>query len=599
MLVKKDLTSGQKIKAIFNVAKISYKAAPSSVIIQILGAIIDSILPLITIYFAGATTSALASVVSGNQAAGQDAIKYVLLATLFGVLGTVWTSISQYIEESARFRIEAGVSDSMYEHFLSLEFWSYDDKNTIDSYDRSTEFGRFFPYLFSRVSDILKNIISFIAGVVALALLNWVFGVFLLLATVPSFIVQLRLTKARRDHWRNNIETRRTKNMIEWNLLQPRNIIELRINGIVRFLLDLRNKLRNKDEKTRIEFEKDYIIKRLGANFIESVTQLAILLISIQQIIGRTLAVGQFLYIQQVMNRVLGASSALVSTLSSIEEDIANLYDYEKFMNLPEYNREVTDKLLSPPKNIIIDNINFSYPNSDKETLKDVSLSIKKGEHVAIVGENGAGKSTLIKILTGLYLPTSGTMKLDDTLIQNIEIASWHKMIGLLNQDYLEYSFATAKDNVYFGDVARPFDEERFRRALVMAEAKDFIDELPKKESTYLYAWMEDSSGQKGMNISGGQWQRIALARNFYRQSQVIILDEPTSAIDALAESRIFKHLLEEKDKTIITVSHRLSTVKRADKIIMMQDGSVVEIGTHKELVDKKGAYFKLFESQL
>jgi len=596
---KKDMTRSEKFRAILHIALISYKAAPSSVIIQVFGAIIDAVFPIITIYFTSATTSSLARVIGGDTMASHDAIVYVLLATLFGVVGTVWTSISRYIEDLSRFKIGAKVSDSMYAHFLNLDFWRYDDKATIDSYDRSTEFGRFFPYLFGRVSEVLRYVIGFLTSFVAVFLLNWVFGLMLFVAVVPSLLVQSKLTKARQKHWQKNIETRRTKSMIEWNLLQPKNIIELRINGVVRFLLDLRNKLRDKDEKERIEFERSYILKRLGASILESVVELGILLISIQQIVLGHLEVGQFLYVQQLVSRTFGASSALVNTISSIEEDMANIYEYEIFMNLPEYNRSDRRIISSPPSRIEFKDVTFRYPNAAENTLSDINLTIIKGEHIAIVGENGAGKSTFIKLLTGLYLPTSGSIGLDGVSIEDIKVGSWHKMIGLLNQDYLEYSFATAKDNIYFGDVSRPFDKKRFDEALRMAEAKDFVDKLPKKEATYLYAWMEDADGQKGMNISGGQWQRLALARNFYRDSKIIILDEPTSAIDALAESRIFKHLLEKNDSTIVTVSHRLSTAKRADRIIMMENGHIVEDGTHKELVALKGAYFRLFESQL
>jgi ATP-binding cassette subfamily B protein/ATP-binding cassette subfamily C protein len=149
------------------------------------------------------------------------------------------------------------------------------------------------------------------------------------------------------------------------------------------------------------------------------------------------------------------------------------------------------------------------------------------------------------------------------------------------------------------GKVSAPVSRDHFEAALDRAEARTFLEKLPKGVDSFVNQWMEHNDGTSGVDLSGGQWQRLALARNFYRNSPIVILDEPTSAIDALAESRIFKHLFAEKNRTVITISHRLTTIERADVIYMMESGKLVEQGTHKELVAKKGAYYHMFESQL
>lgn len=168
-----------------------------------------------------------------------------------------------------------------------------------------------------------------------------------------------------------------------------------------------------------------------------------------------------------------------------------------------------------------------------------------------------------------------------------------------MQQDFTAFSFANAKDNVLLGDITNSYDDKRFHDALSRAEAKTFLEKLPKGVDTYVNQWMEHSDGTSGVDLSGGQWQRLALARNFYRDSPIIILDEPTSAIDALAESRIFQRLLSDKKKTIITISHRLTTVEKADIIYMFEAGVIVEQGTHDYLVKKRGSYYHMFESQL
>jgi len=192
-----------------------------------------------------------------------------------------------------------------------------------------------------------------------------------------------------------------------------------------------------------------------------------------------------------------------------------------------------------------------------------------------------------------------GSITLDGTPLGEFSLDSWHKQLAVLQQDYLSYTFATAKDNVVYGQVNRPFDQEAFDAALQKAEAGDFIGKLPKGADSYVSPWMAHRDGTNGVDLSGGQWQRMALARNFYREAPIIILDEPTSAIDALAESRIFNHLFADKSQTLIIISHRLTTIERADVIFMLKDGRVAEQGTAAELVAKKGEFYTMFESQI
>jgi ATP-binding cassette subfamily B protein len=243
--------------------------------------------------------------------------------------------------------------------------------------------------------------------------------------------------------------------------------------------------------------------------------------------------------------------------------------------------------------------IRFSYTGSDIEVIKGISMTIHEGQHIAIVGENGAGKSTLIRILAGLYSPDSGQVLLDDVDLATLDVRSWHRHLAVLSQEFLKYEFATAADNIYFGDVDEPRDDRRVRQAAGDAEAFEFINKLPNGLDNHVSNWMEDPRGRKGSGLSGGQWQRLAMARNFYRRASVMIMDEPTSAIDALAEHRIFSRLFADRRSTVIAISHRLATIEKADTVYMLEDGRIVEQGTHRELVALHGRYFRMFESQL
>lgn len=593
------MTKREIAAALFQVGKITYKAAPLMVIVQLAGSIITAVLPIVTTFFAALTTTALADAYAGDQSAGPRAMEYVIITAVLGISLVAWNSVSSYVEQLMRYRVAAAMSDQMYEHFLSLDFWRYDDKKTADLYDRATQFANFFPYVFDRLSSIITSFISMVAGMIALVFVSWWLGLILIAAIIPGIFIQFKLSRAQTQHWNENIETRRATSMIEYGLLQrPDFIAELRLYGMVRHLLDMRMRLRDKDEKERIEFERKYIFKKLGADALEATAEVVALLFTVSQIIARNQPVGQFLYVQQVVSRALAGSNSFVSQVSSIDQDVANLFDYQKFMELPE-RKHSSQSLLVAPEVISLQDVSFAYPLTKVNVLSHVSFSVKKGQHIAIVGENGAGKSTLIKILLGLYQPTSGRVMVDDQDLSKVSISDWHQHLGVLQQDYLSYSFATAKENVFYGDVSRPFDQTRYDNAIERAESATFLNKLPNKADSYISVWMEDSEGHNGVDLSGGQWQRLTLARNFYRDSPIIILDEPTSAIDALAESRIFKHLFADKSKTVVTISHRLSTIEKADVIYMLQGGALVEQGTHKQLVSKRGAYYTMFESQL
>lgn len=596
---KSKLTTKQYATAIFQVAKLTYNAAPLAILLKIVGSIITAVLPIVTTYFAAQTTTALAQASVGDPNAGNRAIVYVLITAALGIFMTAWNSLNRYMQDLMTYKVESTMSDRMYEHFLSLDFWRYDDKKTIDLHDRAADFGRLFPYTFDRITDVVTQLITMLAALIALVLVSWWLGIILIAAVIPGVFIQFRLSRAQVKHLKLHYDTRRTRNMIEWKLMNPQKIAELRLYGLARYLLDMRQVLRDKDEKGRIEFERTFIFKQLFADVIEAAAEVIALLWVVTQIIARAQPIGQFLYVQQIVSRALGGASGFVSTLSGIDKDLANLFDYQEFMGLPERDSSQKKKLTSNPGVIELRNVSFHYPKSKTMVVRGVSLTIREGQHIAIVGENGAGKSTLIKIITGLYQPVSGTVHVDGDDLKDIQITSWHRYLAVLQQSYLAYDFATARDNIYYGDITTPLDQKRFDEAIRSAEAQTFLEKLPKGIDSYVTNWMEHEDGTKGVDLSGGQWQRLALARNFYRDSPIIILDEPTSAIDALAESRIFKRLFADKDRTVITISHRLTTVERADAIYMLQDGKVVEQGTHAELIKMRGAYFTMFESQL
>ena len=590
---------GAYLRAARDIAKLTWQATPGTIVLQLFGAVLTAVLPIVTTWFASLTTTALAEAFEGSDpTAGERAIWFVVITAGLGLITTVWNAISQYVQRLSRYTLEAKVSDIMYERFLSLDFWRYDDKETIDVYDRAQRFSLFYAQAFQSLSAMMSQVITLVSSVIALCLVSWWIALILLAAIIPGVWIQFRLSRAQVRHWNATVDFRRKKATIERAMFQPEHIAELRLYGVVRHLLDLRQELRDLDERVRIEFERKYIPLRLLSDFIELVAEVGSLIWMVFQIIARTQPVGQFLYVQQIVSRALTAMNGFVSQLSTLDEQLANLGDYQAFMDYPIRQGQGRE-LSGPPERVELRGVSFHYPSTETMVLHDISMTIERGERVAVVGENGAGKSTLIKLVSGLYQPSEGVVLLDGVDLREISTESWHRQLAVLQQDYLAYTFATARENVSLGDVDAEYTEQRYRDALRKAEAEAIVEGLPKGPESYVHPWMAHDDGTRGVDLSGGQWQRIALARNFYRDAPFIILDEPTSAIDALAESRIFNHLFADERQTLLIISHRLTTIERADRIYMLQAGRIVETGTAAELIARRGEFHRMFESQI
>lgn len=239
-------------------------------------------------------------------------------------------------------------------------------------------------------------------------------------------------------------------------------------------------------------------------------------------------------------------------------------------------------------------NVSFRYPGTQRDVIKNVSVTLNPGETVVLVGLNGAGKTTLIKLLTRLYDPTEGRILLDGHDLRDYDPAELYKIFGIIFQDFGKYA-VTVSENIAFGQIEKPVEEESIRAAAIQSNADEFISKLTDKYNTPLMRYFEDN----GIELSIGQWQKLAVARAFYGDSDILILDEPTASLDAIAEQEIFNQFDElRKNKTTIFVSHRLSSATTASKIIVLEYGEVVEVGRHAELMKNRGRYYELFSTQ-
>ena len=318
----------------------------------------------------------------------------------------------------------------------------------------------------------------------------------------------------------------------------------------------------------------------------------AYVLIILRTVAG-ALTLGDLTFLSGSFNRLRNQLQSIFSRFSRITEDALYLQDYFSFMDIqPTMHIKGGTK---PMPQIIqegfhFENVGFKYPGSDVWAIRDLSFTLKAGEKLALVGENGAGKTTLVKLLARLYDPNEGNIFLDGTNIKEYDLDEYRYAIGVIFQDYVRYYF-TAAENISVGDISKISDLDQIEAAAVSSLADPVIQQLPKK-----YDQVLGKRFAEGKDLSGGEWQKIALARAYMKDAQLLILDEPTATLDARAEFQAFERFADLTiGKTAVIISHRFSTVRMADRILVLKHGKILELGTHQELLGKEGLYAELF----
>lgn len=307
--------------------------------------------------------------------------------------------------------------------------------------------------------------------------------------------------------------------------------------------------------------------------------------------------IGDYSFYTEALSSISSSVSALISYSAVIYEGtlfVDNLMSFLSEKPAIVSPKQPTPIELGKPHSIEFKNVSFSYPGSDKKVLDNVSVKIEGGDTAVLVGLNGAGKTTFIKLLTRLYDPTEGQILIDGVDVRDYDVQELHRLFGIIFQDFGKYAVSVA-ENISYGNINREPDPERIRLAASQSNIDAYIEALPQGYDTMLMKYFDHDATE----LSVGQWQKLAVARAFYSDADILILDEPTASLDALAEQEIFNQFDSlRKDKTTLFVSHRLSSATIASKIIVLEAGKIVEEGDHKKLMSQKGKYFELFTTQ-
>lgn len=363
---------------------------------------------------------------------------------------------------------------------------------------------------------------------------------------------------------------------------------ETRILGACNFFIDLYRSALLLLNKKQWQADRKMVFWNLGMKIITLCGYGSVLYLLFSALLNNDITVGAFTAVFMSLDSLVGIIKELIyGHISNLAQNIGLVKNFIEFIEMPERKGEETD--LNYNDGVEIQHVSFKYPGIEKLALKNINLKIKKGETIAIVGENGAGKTTLVRLITGLYLPTFGSVKIGGRDTRDISPKVIHNGISAVFQRYQKYKL-TLNDNI---NISNKQKNDSINAAIQKSGLTVDKANFPKGIETML------SREFNGVDLSGGQWQRIAIARGFFKAHDMIILDEPTAAIDPIEETKIYEKFSDiSRNKTAIIVTHRLGSIKIADKIIVMDEGNIIESGTHEELLTAKGKYSVMFAEQ-
>lgn len=445
--------------------------------------------------------------------------------------------------------------------------------------------------------EIMGSLISLISIVTLLFNIHWILVILSIVSFFPFLLFNSQFGKENYNLIRYQTLDKRKTDYYKSLLQDKQSIKEIRLFNLTKYFTNKWEYLYIKSMRESIHLISKQTRYRILMDFFKYFIYGIASFVVMNLISAKKAKIGDFVMIIQAIQQVQSMSAVLATSISKIYSHIFHLNDYFDLLDVIEgadkNNNSIRGENLKNIYSIEFINATFKYPNSSLTALKNINLQIYSGEKIAIVGENGSGKTTLILCLLGFYKLSEGVIKINNKVIEQYNIDSLRKRVTVIFQDFMRYAF-TIRENIEIGDTDHSGDNNRFYYAAKMSGVSSFAEQLTKGYDTHLGNLFEE-----GVDLSGGQWQKIAIARSLFRNSDVLILDEPTSSLDPKSEYEIYKRIEElALGRITINISHRLAYVKNVDKIYVLDKGCIVEKGTHNELIKKKGAYYEMYSKQ-
>lgn len=583
-------------KMLLRILRVSWHARPLAVFGYAGGAILETGGFIVSIY-ATAQVGALLAQYSPNHAATHPI--WVWLFT--DLVGVACMAVGNWLMSTNKrllyFRLTEWSINTFHAALSHIDIAEFYDEDTRNMMNKAQSGYTWQLASFSGVTlDLLYSVLRFVATGAIVAQIVWWIIPLLAIFLIPGLLAEKRIATMQWFVWDEKGDDRYVFWGIEWLIRQAKAQMELRSSQARAYITHKTSAMMQRLYRRQEHLFSQANHLLLPARLLETAGAGIGLIVLLRQFLTGAISLDRYFFLSGALLRIGGSLSSIFGTLSQMQEYVLFADNFFAIVDLSPKIVDVpnaTQLITARAPHIEFRHVSFCYPNQTAKVVKNLSFSIEPGEHVALVGENGAGKSTIIKLLLRFYRPTEGAILINGIDLQDIAIESWYDQLATLFQEFNQYPFSV-RENI---EIARPpyaGDDIRLKKAAKQSNVQSFV-------AKYAHGWdtVLDNSFEKGVEPSGGQWQRVALARAFYRQARVLILDEPTAAIDARAEYDIFNNIFSEyKSKTAIIVSHRFSTVRRAHRIIVLENGSIIEEGTHSKLIKQHGVYQDMFSKQ-
>jgi len=575
-----------------------WESAPGWTLVQVVLLVVQGLVPLATLYLTKLIVDAVTAAVTGEGVAAMGRVGWlILMAGGIAVAGATIRMLTQLVSEVQSLRLGDRVHDVLHAKSIEVDLQYYESAEYHDTLHRAQEEAPYRPgRIVSAVAAVLQSTLAMIAITGLLFSFHWGLAVVLFVTAVPGVLVKLRYSQRLYDWALRQTTAVRKSRYMNHLLTGAPSAKEVRLFDLGQVFIQRFRELRSQVRQEKLKLVRQRSLLDLGGQVIALTAVFGAFAFVARAALAGEITIGDMVMYFGAFQRGQDFFRDALGGLAGLYEDNLFLTDLKTFLELEPRVQEPRDPKPVPRpirQGIVVDGLSFRYPDSSRPILEDLSLEIRAGEHIALVGENGSGKTTLVKLLCRLYDPSSGSIRIDGIDLRDLSTRELRREIGIIFQDYARYHLAV-RDNIWFGNTSVPRDGEAIVRAAVRTGADGVIKRLPLGYDTMLGRQFEN-----GAELSIGEWQKVALARAFLRETQIIVLDEPTASLDARSEAEVFARFHElARGRTAVLISHRLSTVRMADRIFVLADGRIIEAGAHDELVERGGRYAELFEMQ-